>query len=342
MTFKEVLDKAINWIYINRFEIVLSELVIFLAVVLFVLAYKTYTHLNKYSIIRTRINEAYERLQSAANEREKEAQEKRLLVGRTDDKNMLDRFDELIAYSGIRNYAKWLTTEIALSIMIGVVVTVAIIVIVLMNNFILAIASGALAYLLMYSILLFMKSKQRDAIDKQIIQFVNIVRNFANTSDDLIEILEKTYPYMDRPLREYLRRCVTEARSSGDGLAALAKLEENVDHDYFRLVIRNLSISSRYEANYAEIVEDSKEMLKQYLAHEQKKAQIYKGGRIEILAIFLLGLASVGLVGKISPSNKNVIQLMMEGGTIGNGVLLFVIGVAGFVIYTILIKTMRH
>ena len=97
-------------------------------------------------------------------------------------------------------------------------------------------------------------------------------------------------------------------------------LEKKVEHEKFRELIRNLEICSRYEANYAEIIKDSRGLIQEYTAYSQERKSIINNARVEIVMI----VACCGLVFWMVDdfSTKGILAVLL-GTTVGNVLLLY-------------------
>ena len=176
--------------------------------------------------------------------------------------------------------------------------------------------TGLSLYLLLY----FLAGKNYQRTEKSLTTFLNLLENYSITSDDLINIFYKVAINMEEPVQSALYECYAEATSTGDIQTAMQNLEKKVEHEKFREIIRNLEICSRYEANYAEIIKDSRGLIQEYTAYSQERKSIINNARVEIVMI----VACCGLVFWMVDdfSTKGILAVLL-GTTVGNVLLLY-------------------
>ena len=140
--------------------------------------------------------------------------------------------------------------------------------------------------------------------------FINLVENYSKTNNDLISIMGKVHYYLDEPLRTQVEECYYLGQRTGDVDLALDTLQRNVQHGKFKEIIRNLIICSHYEANYEDVVADSREMLLVYLAGKREVAEMARNARIELS--LLLGACIVVFYMIQSFIGGNIIALLQS------------------------------
>ena len=177
--------------------------------------------------------------------------------------------------------------------------------------------------------------------ESTMLQFMNIVDNFSKTSDDLISILEKASKYIDEPLSTQISNAVSEAKHTGDTLAALQELQDKVKNKHFKVLVRNLEISSRFETNYSDIVEDCRELFHEYLKSEKEKRSLRWNGLLEIGAMLLCGFFCLFIIGKITEQG-NIIAALLQGGLVGLVILAMATTALVLSCYIAIFKILRN
>lgn len=310
-----------------------------LIIALFTLCYSTIRYLIDYRVIRDTLTRAYTRLSEIEKLRLQASKQKRLVYGDTEEKGIVDKMDRLITYSGIQQHIKFVNTEVLLVSWI-LVSTLAIIITELTLDNIMYGILVAIGYIFCtYVLLVALASQQYNKIHHSVIEFVNLIENFSATNNDLISIFERACIYIDNPLRHHIYDCVITARTSGDRDYALRKLQDSIQNDYFKELIRTLRISATFESNYSEIIRDGKEALQNNLKYESEKQSIRKNGRIEMLVLAAVGFMCIFMSSSIS--GLTLTELLLETGIIGYILTVYMVICALTVVYVGFIKGMQ-
>ena len=174
--------------------------------------------------------------------------------------------------------------------------------------------------ILLVTILLYLNNLNKKRVEEELMNFINLIENYSKTSDDIIHIIGRIFPYINEPIKSAAEECYLEGQRSGNISQSLDNFAKKINHKRFREIIRSLSICSRYEANYSDVAEDSRKMLMEYLAGKREREAIIRNARIEVLAI--LGLAGVMVYILGNFIGENTLDLLMMN-FIGKMILLF-------------------
>jgi Flp pilus assembly protein TadB len=253
--------------------------------------------------------------------------------------DLLAAVDEKLAYSGIREKVKWITTEvyIILVLIITVVISTAV---TLISGPVYGILTAALVLLifeLALDLLIMYRNKKTESV---MLQFMNIVDNFSRTSDDLVFILERSSRYIEEPLGSQIYDAVIEARNTGNTLLALQDLQDKVKNKHFKVLVRNLEIASRYETNYSDIIEDCRDIFHDYIKNEKEKRSIRVNGLIEIFTMLLTGTFCLWVLGDMTDYG-GVVAMLMAGGLTGKILLVYLIVSIVAAFYIAVFKVLR-
>ena len=124
---------------------------------------------------------------------------------------------------------------------------------------------------------------------------------------------------------------------TGDKSKAIRNLEKRIEHEKFKELIRNLEICSRYEANYGEVIKDSRGLLREYLATVKERKAILNNARIEIAMI----IGCCGLVfWMMNDFTQAGILTVLLASTAGNLILVYCILMILYALWTVAID--RH
>lgn len=307
------------------------------------LFYMIYCILN-YFKFHSRMKEKIINLYSQMNEQERlraeTERQKRDIHGVSNKRDWLARTDERLAYSGIKEKLRWVTTEIYMMFVIVVTSLVGIIA-TLKLGFLLGCILAifvVMIFELIVTILVSYRDKKTEAI---MLQFMNIVDNFSKTSDDLISILEKASRYIDEPLASQIYDAVLIAKNTGDKLSAIQDLQDRVKNRHFKVLMRNLEISSRYETNYSDIVEDCRGIFHNYIKSEKEKRLARHGGVLEILVMLASGFGCMYILGDIAQTESIFLDLL-TGGALAHFILGYLIFSLLASVFIIVFKIYRN
>lgn len=281
-------------------------------VLLFFGMYFTYQYLIDGKMIKRQLDKVYRRMD--ANEKLRIATEKRNkeLYGKVDKISFQTKVDLKLKHSGVRDKFPWCSTEVFFGL-VGIFGGILFLMIRIVTGKTFYSFLGFIAApIITYAILEVMSVKRYNDTEESVIGFANIIENFASGTSDLITIFEKSAVYIDEPLRTALNRCVATARTTGDIGLAIDELQENIEYEQFQMLVRNLEISSRYEANYIEIIHENREMLQTHLRDQRERKAIYREGRIQILTLLGLGGWCCSMLGGINGTSESIIDFLLS------------------------------
>lgn len=332
--FKELLVQFLNS------QVLVYMLYAYLYALVFYMVYSMLNYFKYHSRMKATLQSLYNQMSEQEKMRADEERRQRDLHGAGTKVDFLGRLDERLAYSGIKDKFKWMTTEIYLLFVIMVVVLV-VTVVVLIKGVLWGIVSGILTVLVLDLMLVLVVARRNASTESVMLQFMNIIDNFSKTSDDLISIMEKSSRYVDAPLGPQIYDAVIEAKNSGDTVQAIQSLQDKVKNKHFKVLMRNLEISSRYEANYSEIVEDCRDIFHNYIKSEKEKRNIRLNGLAEIGTMLVIGFACTYLLGSMTEEG-NLIEALNNGGAMGKGILVYLVVSIVASLYVLIFKVFRN
>ena len=298
--------------------------------------YNIYIYLNRYGIISKYAKETYSRLCDINRNREKQNAITLIEKGNEKDKSIIATVDRMITYSGINRKIKWINTEVALSINIIGTVVIITATAVATKSVINGVIAAIILELITVIIIVLQCNKNYIKVEESLGQFMGCVENFSSSSNDLIEILDKVGKYVDPVISREIDRCVTEANNSGNATASLIRLENTFENSYWKLIIRNLAICSRYSCNYTDAIKQLKEIVEEYISYERQKREEYRNNRVMIMVLLAVGLFTMSYVAIITDTTLGYMLL-------SNRIMLFITIIAlAIVIYISIIKGMIH
>ena len=301
-------------------------------IILFYGLYSFMKYINQNRVISTCIQKAISKSEKSFSLRKEKEELRRLEDGNLEKTSLLYSLDLMIERSGLRLKYPFLSTEIYIFITIMISVAGFLLINFLTGLWILGVFFCMAIIVSSYALVYSLSSIAYNRTDSALIPFINILENYAGTSDDIVSILAKTSYYLEDPLKSNIEEFYNEINTSGNITLAFRHLELRVENERFRDIIRNLEICSRHEANYQEIIRDIRSSLIKYLDAKQKRKVIIKQGRLEILA--LLGLSGV-MIGMFTSFSPNLISSLFNS-FVGNLILLYCTIVVGICLFTMI------
>lgn len=334
MSFKELLMDFLNS------EVLVYSLYLYLFALLFYIVYSAMNYFKYYSRVQKRVQSIYSRMNEQEKIRAQIERQQRDIHGEGGKRDWLARVDEELAYSGIKEKFRWITTEIYIIIvLLSIAVTAALCTLTL--GIWQGMVMGFMVFVGFKTLVSLLANHRDKKTESTMLQFMNIVDNFSKTSDDLISILEKASKYIDEPLSTQISNAVSEAKHTGDTLAALQELQDKVKNKHFKVLVRNLEISSRFETNYSDIIEDCRELFHEYLKSEKEKRSLRWNGLMEIGSMLLCGFFCLFIIGKITEQG-NIIAALLQGGLVGVIVLAMATTALVLSCYIAIFKILRN
>lgn len=317
----------------------LYSMYIYLYLLVIYIVYSILNYFKYYSTMQDRVRQVYLNTSIAERKRADEERRKRDIHGEGNDKDILSRIDEILNYSGIKDKIPWLTTELFIVLallLIAIVSTIVLLTFGLIQGLLSAVVIFAVIRL---SIVLLSIYRSR-LIDEQLLQFMNIIDNLSKTSNDIIDIFEKASLYIQDPLRNQVYQAVQKARNAGSKEIALKDLQDNVKNKHFKMLVRNLDISSNFENNYSDIVEDCRGVFHSYIKSHKELKQIQISGAIQIGFMIIMSLVSAQMVTQISNSDS-LIKVLEDSGAVGIGLALYLVTATILSIYIAIFKIIK-
>lgn len=307
-----------EWILTNETYVVVG-LTVFLFVLVFASCFTLFSYLKKYNVIENKIRGFYQKTEADVEERLRLEEIRKAESGNTDDENLLLKLDRVINYSNIRKFIPFLNSTTYIFTMV-IFASLALIIATEVSGFGVGIFCGGLVVVIYIVVLLLLADINYKKVEANVMTFINLVENYSKTNNDLISIMGKVHYYLEEPLRTQVEECYYLGQRTGDVDLALDTLQRSVQHGKFKEIIRNLIICSHYEANYEDVVEDSRDMLLTYLAGKRERAEMARNARIELT--ILLG-ACIVVFYMIQSFLGESILLLLQSNIIGTVILIY-------------------
>ncbi len=303
-----------------------------LFIFLFLTSYFLFTYLKNSNVIANSFKNFYEKAEADVEERKRLEKMQQIESGNTDKESFLLKLDKTITYSNIRRYIPFLNSGVFIFSLVFFS-SIALILGTVLSDLSVGVTLAVIIVLTYVSVVLFLSNKNYKQVEKNIVSFMNLVENYSKTNNDLVAILGKVYPYLEEPLKSNVLEAYQLGKRTGNTDMALERLQNSVQHKYFREIIRNLTICSHYEANYEEIIEDSRSQLMEYLAGKEERAAMVRNARIELIILIATSAVVMYLMGSFI--GTNVIQAL-RGSFFGEVILIYLIGILAVIAFNLI------
>lgn len=315
--------------------VILLKICLFLAVGL--TAFLLLTCLKEHKVFSTVAGSVYEKAKEQEEERQSEQNRLLLIEGRQEKTNLLYKLDLLVLQSNIRKTIPFASTEILLVLTIVLSATGFAVAASITGTWIFGMLGFIGISFLCYMALYFMARNNYRKTEESLMTFINLLENYSSMEDELIAIFSRIQTFLTEPVRSAVEQCCMEAEMTGDKGKAIRNLEKRIEHEKFKELIRNLEICSRYEANYGEVIKDSRSLLREYLAAAKERKAILNNARIEIAMI--IGCCGV-VFWMMNDFTQTGILAVLLGNTAGNMILVYCILMVLYAVWTVAFE--RH
>lgn len=284
------------------------------------------------NFFKKNISALYKNIEESAKNRSAKISKNKRIYGEHEESTILEKIDLNLKYSGLQKHYQWLTAEMFVVLLTITCLAVLIITCIFTNTWIARIIAPCLVIMSANAYMTMQRKRNYSSTSKQISTFANLVANYSGSTDDIVLILQKSAAMLKDPLRSMINETCAYARKTGNTIAAMKIFEESIEFYPLKSLIQNLSIAARNEANYKEIIEANREMIRDRIEAEAALANIYRTGRLEMTAITVFGIISTLILSTfILGKPLNVMLQNMLSSWTGQCVL-------GFSVLTILIS----
>lgn len=287
--------------------------------------YEFISYIRDVSLLSVTGQKILKKMSESEQKRLEKEKRSRMLQGNSSRKNLICRIDVLLLQSGVRRSFPFINTEMFLLLIICCALAAELICFwkqtsVLWLMFAPAIVCGG-----SFALLSFLSGRNYKKAEEQILPFMNLIGNYSYTEDDLISIFGRIAPYLEEPYRSAVEECYLYGKATGDAVTAFRELGLKIPHEQFQRLMRNLEICCQHEANYGEIIDDSREMLQDYLKNKKERDAVKKNARFEllillggcILALWMIdGLTERGILELLESTLPGRIMMLYCGGVL--------------------------
>ncbi|QAA32707.1 type II secretion system F family protein [Clostridium manihotivorum] len=259
------------------------------------------------------LNKILDDVSKVYNERQKVREAKFLYEGSTSDKKIIDKIDELVERSRIKTIIPFITSELLIAGILVLAFVSAFLVNKYFGFWLYTVAAFASVIFIVVFTLKYMEKRTFNKIDKQLLVYINTLKNLCSSNNDIVVIIEKSIDYVEEPIKEYLEQFVFECRKGIPVYKAFRNLEDKVENKRFKQLIKNLAICSKHEANYEKIIKKSKVILKHYFEEKERRTKAVNSGRSIIVITLFMGLFTLNILQSFSGNLLDTLKTTLVG-----------------------------
>ena len=267
---------------------------ILISILLFAAILGLIVYLNETHLIKKQVVSIFKNI-SNSNKKRLTNQEKQNALYGVRQGSWINKYDELLKYSGFIYKHPWTKSTEYFVIALFSLCFFVLVIGSLIFNIGTGIILSVLTYILIIGYLGMLRRRNYKKVGQTILSFANLISSYSSSSDDIISILNRTTISLEDPLRSAVESCCMEAKK-GNVIRAMKNLEDSIEYAPFKTLIRNLSIAANNEANYTKVVDDARKMIRDRLSFEDSLMNVYSKSRTETLLLTIIGLASCFLL----------------------------------------------
>ena len=239
--------------------------------------------------------------------------------------SLLFSLEQMLQYSGLKNYVPGLTVEWWLAgntaALSGVFLGIWI-----FAGLVPAVAAVVLAAATEAAAIRAMRTANLRRVNNNLMKLLDFLGNYSVTAAEATSVFSQVSRYMEEPLRSVLDACSAEAQITGDASLALLSMAEKIEHPKFKELARNMEISVRYSADFSALVVSSRRSLREYLRVSQERRGMLREAAVNMA--LLLGMSFVVLltVGHLTEVSLWTLLAGTMPGRVGICILLVIFG----------------
>jgi Flp pilus assembly protein TadB len=308
--------------------LVLLEAVMFGFVFVAILMIADYMH--KHNVIQRRMAKLTSDLAEQEKLRNEEYDQIFEMEGATDKESRMRRLTKALEKSGIKRAYPEMSAELFILTVSAIRLIGGLGVGVITGSSLYGLGAAVLVLVVIYTYMTFMISRNEKAIEKDVMKFINLLENMSHTEGSIGEMLNRCVPYLNEPLKSSIERCYYDIKSTGDVEGALTRLADRTDYKQLASVFNYLRVCCSYDANYAEIIEENRDIIRMHLAFEKEKGAIKRSALADM---GIIGIAGIVIIVIVSQMVDNVNTLIFHS-LIGQ---IIMCGIFGTILYGIYI-----
>ncbi len=240
----------------------------------------------------------------------------------------LESFEEQFVYSRLDSKIPFLTADIWLAFIVFIFLLAIVVFSTLTKDFLITMVLSLIVALIPLLIEGGMAYMNYRAVDKEIIQFLNLLGNYSATSGEITTVFKAIKNKLSNPLRSAIEDAIYDTDAYGADIA-LVRLANKIEHPKFKLIIHDMRVSLKYSSNFKIVVENNRTSITDYKNYTRQRDNLAMYDVITLLFITGMSAFVLKLVGEILEMNMMDYLLHTRQGNISlfidAGVYLFFI-----------------
>ncbi len=286
--------------------------------------------IRKNNIIKKTYRSSYEKLLLLKLESEKDIKK----IKAKNINPITTAFNNKFIYSRLDKYIKFMTPELWLGFLFIVFGVVLIVLLAFRVNILTALLISFLAAFIPYLIEMLMAHSNYKKVDKQLIEFLNMLGNYSGQNTEITDILSHVYTKMEEPLASAIKECVYESESIGIE-QAMTNLSNKIEHPKFKEIIQNLRVAQKYSASFKVVVENNNTALVDYIRQKKERDHLATFNTITLMICIVIAIAIFYVLGEMINQDVFAYLIGTPSGQIAVAIALGCIGFFAWKIYTI-------
>ncbi|WP_242874875.1 MULTISPECIES: hypothetical protein [Clostridium] len=242
---------------------------------------------------------------------------------------VLDKLDEIMYLSGIRNHFKCMTSEIFVFFILIVSLILSFVVFKIYKSFIFSLIAFFSVQIISYAVLKEMMRINFDRIDNSIMFFISSLKNNAAIKNNIIFMMEESTSRLKEPLKTYNMDFIRDVKMGIPMKKAFDNYINKIENIRLKNILKNLYICSLNNANYSKLLDKTRIVIKNYYEGKEKRRRKVIGAQISIaVIIFVAGI----ILNALSGITNNFYALLMKT-TVGQIIVAYMVCVLVFAAY---------
>lgn len=322
----------------KQIQITVTILLIVLFGSMFYAVHHFFYLMKQHEVLKNAWEKSIKVLDTKKQNRKKLERKATALYGEMEHKTIMAKLDATLSYSGI--YAKFpkMTAEYIVSIVMIFALIIGIATWFFSKKLLYALIGMVGIIAILYEAMLTIRLFRNKKITDELVHFLDVAEMGSLTRKDVVSILKYSAFKVKEPLRTELLLTVLDAEHTGNSSLALRKLINRVENKYLKDLLLNLDICSKFKANYSEVLKATKKIFLQDVANREKLRKAYQNSLSYNVVMVIVGFFVIQLFGGVVQVD-NTFAALWGSGIIGQLIILYLVGMSVFSIWTSAIKT---
>lgn len=238
---------------------------------------------------------SYDKVQRAQMQQQAEEMEF-ITMKKEDEKNLLDKFYDVLAATGIADVVPGFS-ETGFLIIMGSAGLIILVVLSYLRDTLVGIAGLGFFLVVVWYLLTLVAYNRKVQLESQLLQFINACASASAQYSNLIDIFGAIYPQFKGALRKGLEACYVEAKQTNDKEAAIKHLTRKFKSEQFTFLVDNLELCSSITGDYHSVAKDLSSIIAIYMGSFKKKQAALKSAKMNVTLMFGMSLVILYCLG---------------------------------------------